>query len=91
VQDLLGIADPLAELATSRGQAQRQEASVLWVGVALDQSLRDQAINQPARAVPGLADQQATQGAQRERTVVPEYPDHLALRRRHPERPQLSS
>ena len=57
VQCVLGHDDAFAERFALSGQAQRQVAPVVRIGVSLDQPLANQAMHQSARAVTGLADE----------------------------------
>jgi hypothetical protein len=68
------------------GEAQREVAPVDLVDTALHQALRDQAIDETARAVAGLADEQTAECVQRQRSVIPQDPEDFGLRRRDSER-----
>jgi hypothetical protein len=87
VEKLLHRADTAIEALTVCGEAQHDVPPVFRVHVPPDQALRDEAVDQPARAVAGLADQELAECGEGQRSVVTEHAQDLGLRRGHAQRP----
>src|SRR5438094_14630 len=79
VQPVLRGDDAAVQRAALRSQAEREITPVDRVDAAFDQTLRDEPVDEPARAVAGLADEQSAEGVQRQWAVVAEHAQNLCL------------